>query len=268
MITFKDIVETNKQLSKTKKLINTIKKTESAYRCEATFNSRLMQDMNKLIGKYFTEKTKAYVHNYYDKSSKSEPSATLQISKAGIGKTNRWSTNITPFQHIISDASDDSYYDNKGMINTVINNKVVFDKCLSHMSENGKYILNSLKEAYEHNKINDPDTSEIITEIKALPEEAIIFKKIDLFIKISDNSNVTLNISRIKKDDSYSSNGNIFQLNSLNMKDERDFMYNLFVDNHAKELEKAINDYKEITTERLNTWKNFNEELNEKLKSF
>ena len=267
MITFKDIIETNKQLGKTQELINSIQKTESAYRYETGLNSKLMEQLNKLVGKYFTEKTKAYVHDYYDEKNKIK-SATLQISKAGIGKTGQYNTNITPFRELITSDGREGYYNSDGLIDTVIADKEVFYKCISHMSTNGKYILNTLKEVYEHHKINDPDSSKVVTKFKALPDEIEIFGQENLFIHINDNNNVRLEISKKKENDRYSNNETIFELNSLDIEDEKDFMYNLFVNNHVEEITKAIKDYKEITTERLNTWKNFNEELNEKLAKF
>ena len=265
MITFEDIINTNKQLGKTQKLIDIIKKTASAYSYEDNLNRSIMRNLNKLIGKYFTEKTKAYVHKYYDKQGIEK--GTLQISKAGIGKTNAWNTNITPFYNIIRDENEEDYYYRGGIIDTVINDNIVFKKCLSHLSDNGKYILNSLKDAYKNNKIKDPDNSTITTKIILSSEEAHIFKKKELLIYMSDDSDVNLHITNEKSQNNYEDNC-IFTLNILDLEDEKDFIYNLFVNSHAEEIEKAINDYTKKTNENLVTWKKFNEELTEKLAKY
>jgi len=84
---------------------------------------------------------------------------------------------------------------------------------------------------------------------------------------MSDDSDVNLHITNEKSQNNYEDNC-IFTLNILDLEDEKDFIYNLFVNSHAEEIEKAINDYTKKTNENLVTWKKFNEELTEKLAKY
>ena len=264
MITFKDVIETNKQLNKTQALVDRITKADSAYSHESELNRTLMVKLNKLIGKYFTEKKKAHAHTYVDASGIKE--ATLQISKVGIGKTHIYYSQINTFDNIVANPNGKGYRQN-GFIDTVVDDDKIFDECISHMSENGKYIFNSVKETYSKYKITDPDDSKVTTPIKATPEEAVMLGQSKLFIHITDDRNLSLSISTNSNIEQYH-NRDIFTLNSLKLDNPEDFIYNMFINNHATEIETALNNYQKLTDEKLKTWKDFNEALKEKLSKF
>jgi len=269
MITFEELKETKDKLKDAKALKNRLKNIESAYDKQTKFNRNLMQGLNKLISKYFTEKKKAYAHEYKDKAGKT--TATLQISKAGIGKTSSWNTNITPFTELIDINAKEYSHSNNGLIGEVIINKDIYDKVHSHLSTNGQYILESLKEVYENNKIVPPDCNKLKLIINSSEtEKDMLNVKGKTFIQIFDMGRCpTVSISTDEKhcDCRYNSE-HVFRLNDIKLNDERNFVYSLYTEYHAKELNEALDKYLEETKERMDTWNKFNEELKEKLAKF
>jgi hypothetical protein len=269
MITFKELNETKDELKDAKALKNRLKTIESAYDKQTRFNRKLMQQLNILIGKYFTEPKKAYAHEYKDSNGKT--TATLQISKAGIGRTLSWNTNITPFTALINTNEQQYTYSNKGLIGEVIIDKNIYGKVHSHLSSNGQYILESLKEVYENNKVVPPDCNKLNIAIRLSDvEKNILNVKKETYINIIDRGRVpTISISKEKDTDEYTyTNGQVFCLNDIDLNNERDFIYALYTQYHSKELNDALDKYLAETKERMDVWNNFNEELKEKLAKF
>ena len=268
MITFEDIEQTKSALNDAVVLQDRLLKTKSAYDTQTNMNRKLMQELNKLIGKYFTEPKKAYVHEYKDTVGKT--GSTLQISKCGIGKTPSYNTNITIFGELI-DNYDGYSYSSKGMIGEVIRHKNIYDKVYSHLSANGQYILKSLKETYEHNEITNPDKNELVIEIPSNKSERNVLNMSKTFIRITDRGHTPkIIISRKKEEESsyQRTNSVVFCLNDIKMNDERDFTYFLYTQYHVKEINDALDKYLEQTKERMDVWQGFNDELKQKLAKF
>ena len=266
MITFKDVIETKNNLKDANALKNRLEQTNSSYSEQTHMNNKLMQNLNVLIGKYFTEPRKAYAHEYIDAMGKT--TATLQISKAGIGKTPQWGSNINPFGSLLE--NDTSYYHSKGFIGEIIANKEIYDKVYSHLSKNGQYILQAVNETYEKHKIENPEEFNIYTKISLNNYEQALFKTDIVYIHICDDGNTpTVKIRKDKESkSSWDDHGVIYELNDIHIDKEEDYLFMLFTNYHAKELNDALDNYIEQTKERTAIWNNFNDELKQKLAKF
>jgi len=265
MITFNDIIGTKKELNDTIKLVERVKNLDSSYNYEKKLNEDLMKNANTLIGKYFREKVKAKFHTYIDVNN-GTTSETLEISKSGIGRTPKYCSNICLFERMVGETHSSSYYDS-GLINDVITEKEIFEKAKSHLSENAVYVLDSIKEVYEKHKIKPPASTNKQVRLGLNPEESNILSKQILHIDLSDSHNGIRMAFSKNKDTGYRQS-QIFELTSLELSSEPDFIWLLLVNNHREEITNIINNYIEETKENLDTWKAFNEELKEKLAKF
>jgi hypothetical protein len=258
MITFDDLVKTKSELNGAREIQKEINNLKSAFQYEQDINRHQMEQLNKLLGKYFREEKKAIIHTYQNINGWSGRNSTLQLSKSGIGKTSGWREQIEVFSNLLADKS---YYETKGLIGDVITKDELHNKTLSHLSEHGKTILNAVKEVYENTKITVPKETIIKNELNISKAEQSIFNNKKLYFTINDEyDNIRIIIS--------GNNGEIFIINSIDNTEEHDFIKYLLIQNHIKEIKDIINEYNEKTKVDKEKWNQFNIQLNEKIAKY
>lgn len=266
MITFKEVLDTQKEFKDTAELIDKIRTTQSTYKYIGELNRETMKTMNRILGKYFTEDKKAIIHEY----PKDEyHNYTLQLSKKGIGKTSGYRSQIEVFNYLIGHQEKKNR--RTEFINEVILKDEIFEKTKEHLSVNGKAILDIFKETYKEYPITSPNDSRVYIEIKPTKDEVELFHQPKIYIEIQDDeSDINVYISYKKADDkgSYPSRYPIFEVNKLTALADNDFIKTLFIYNHKDEIELAIQKYKDDTTPQRELWKNFNDKLNEGLAKY
>ena len=93
----------------------------------------------------------------------------------------------------------------------------------------------------------------------------------DAFIELKDDYKemvVEVKSEVAKNTNQYTKEGTIFKINNLDMNDEKDFQYFLFIHYHLKEFEDAFSQYMEKTKEHKARWTTFKELMNEKIAKY
>jgi len=279
MITFNDVMETKVAMKDAWDYREKIKATEASFNYMQTINSKTAEQMNTLLGRFFNEPKKLVAHTWL-KQDKYNSNATprkieLQMSKSGIGATGQ-GDRINVYKELID---TDNYYNSKGLVGDIIDDKDVYEKAYNILSPKGKDVLKSLKEARELSNIQHPKSTTIKYKLKLSEDEQDAFKlinkmigdnKADVYIELKDDYKEV--VVELKSDNAspnqYTREGTIFRVNNLDMNDEKDFQYFLFIHYHLKEFEEAFSQYIETTREHKSRWTTFKETINEKLAKY
>jgi len=275
MITFKDIGDTKIAMKDAWDYKEKICSIEASYNYMDKINTTTATQMNTLLGRFYNQPKKAVVHTWIRKNkyNANGQKMELQMSKSGIGATYAGGR-IDVYTGLIT---KDTYYESKGLLKDVIEDKKVYDKVFNFSSEKGKSVLKVLKEAAEETKIQHPESTTIKYSLKlsederecfGLKERGILDNKDDAYIEIKDSyKEMTIEVKSeyARSINNYSTEGLIFKVNSLDINDEKDFQYFMFVHYHLNEFENALRQYQDSTEEHKGRWTKFKEIMNEKL---
>jgi len=278
MITFNDIMDTKIAMKDAWDFREKIKDTEASFDYMQTINCKTAEQVNSLIGRFFNQPKKiaAYTWKRKNKYNTTPNNIDLQISKSGMGATHR-GNRIDAYTKLLD---DDSYYESKGMVGDVIDDKEVYDKTFACLSEKGQDVLSALKEAREASNIKHPKSTTIKYPLKLsederecfnLKDKSIVDFTEDAFIELKDDYKemvVEVKSEVAKNTNQYTKEGTIFKINNLDMNDEKDFQYFLFIHYHLKEFEDAFSQYMEKTKEHKARWTTFKELMNEKIAKY
>jgi hypothetical protein len=266
MITFKDVVETKKEMQNAIKLIDRTKNMESTTEYITKVNSKSAETINKLLGKYYRQPKKITLDSRIRNSNGySSSKINIQMGKSGIGYTS-WGSNMTPFNKLI--CLEKNQYHN-GYIGEIITKPELYEKALLNLSDKGKEVLKLLKEAYEETLPIEGDSIERTFDIPISPEEKSVmnFGNKMATITFSDDRSIQIKISKNNNTNSRYDD-NEFTIDELDINDREEFLKILFVENHAGELNKIIDDYLIETKEIRTKWENFEKAFNEKLAKY
>lgn len=280
MITFKDIMDTKLAMKDAWDYREKIKDTEASFNYMQTINNKTAEQLNTLLGRFFNQPKKLVAHTWL-RQTKYNSNGTprkieLQMSKSGIGATGQ-GNRIDVYKSLID---TDSYYESKGLVGDIIDDKIVYDKTYNVLSPKGQDVLKSLKEAKEVSNIQHPKSTTIKYPLKLSEEEQETFQLInkmvgdnkeDAYIELKDDYKemvVELKTDNAKNPNQYTREGVIFKVNSLDINNEQDFQYFLFIHYHLKEFEEAFSKYMETTKEHKARWTTFKELINEKLAKY
>jgi len=279
MITFKDIMDTKIEMKDAWDYREKIKTTEASYNYMQTINNKTAEQMNTLLGRFFNQPKKLVAHTWLRQTKyggNTPRKIELQMSKSGIGATGV-GNRIDVYKSLID---TDSYYESKGLVGDIIDDKIVYDKTYNALSPKGQDVLKSLKEAKEASNILHPKSTTIKYQLKLSEDEQDTFQLInklvgddkkDVYIELRDDNRevvVELKTDNAKNSNQYSRDGTIFKINNLEMNNEQDFQYFLFIHYHLKEFEEAFSQYIETTKEHKARWTTFKEVMNEKIAKY
>jgi hypothetical protein len=270
MITFKDIELTKAELGDTIKFIDNINKIECAASMIYDINYDAAKKASLLIGKFYNQPKKAIAHTWKRQSKYGGMNNTeLQISKSGIGATSGYRTQIEIYDKVLQ---DDGYNGSKGLIGDVIDDKEIYEKTLSNLPEKGKSVMNSIKEAREESNIQMPKFNTIKLPVNLSKEEMDIFhiKENNAQISINDSDReVYICFEYPIPSDGYNrTEKQVFKLNQLDIDNETEFQYILFVHYHLPEFKLALEQYIAATKDHKERWAKFKELMNDKLAKY
>jgi hypothetical protein len=281
MITFKDIIETKIAIKDAWEFKETINNTEASFDYMQTINLHTAAELNKLFGRFFNLPKKAVAHVWIRKNkynANSTRKIELQLSKSGVGATSE-GDRINVYDCLIDDK--DNYYESKGYIGDIINDAEVYDKMFNVLSPKGQDVLKALKEVTETTKVKHPKSTAIRYPLTISQEETEAFglsdgvlnsSKSNTYIELKDDSKemvVEVKNEKKKENDQYSyDKGVIFRINSLELNNEKDFQYLLFIHYHLDEFKMALNKYLEKTKEHKDRWTNFKELINSRIAKY
>ena len=281
MIEFKDILETRVAMKDAKSFKEKVCNVEASFNYMDKINSTTAAQMNSLFARFYNKPKKAVVHTWIksNRYNSGGQKIELQMSKSGIGATYAGGR-IDVYRSLIV---KDSYYGVQGLVKDVIEDKEVYDKSYEFVSDKGKGILKALKDAVEKTKIEHPEATTIKYNLTLTEDEKKCFGikeqqakeniHADAYIEIKDDyKQMTMEVkseyAKNHGNNNYSNNDELFKVNELNLKDEKDFQYFMFIHYHLNDFEKALNEYKETTKDHKERWTKFKEIMNEKLAKY
>ena len=266
MITFAELVMTKNGLEKVSELNKRIEKVPNATRITNHINCLSMQTINKLLGKYFNAPKKVVLKQISEKSKGYYGNGDrIEFSKAGIGFVNSYSKNNTPYRYFIVEKNS--------FVNMILKDDFVFEAAKKCMSEEGGKILDGVKEVYDNNKIVNLQNKQYGYDISFSVDEMNIFNLKDTngIITLEDKYE-RLNISVFQKSEfkkDYWGRKEICNLDNISdFKNTTNLIYGIFTNNHIEDFNKLIDNYENITTPQIESWKKFDAELKQKLAKY
>jgi hypothetical protein len=277
MITFKDIMETKIAIKDAWDFKEKVCNTEASYDFMQTINTATAKQSVALIGRFFNLPKKAIVHKWKHKSKYGGTNdMELQISKSGIGGTYAGSR----IQVYSSLFEEDSYYGTKGLVGDVIDDQEIYDKTFKILSIKGQDVLSALKESREVTKIKSPKSTIVKYPLLLSQEEQECFRIVNnsvlpikqhAYIELRDDDRemvVEVKSKHAQDTEENQRDGIIFKVNSLDMMEEKDFQYLLFIHYHLSEFETALTQYIEKTKDHKDRWEKFKEMMGAKIAKY
>ena len=280
MITFKDMVETKKEVKDAWKFREKIITTEASFDFMQTINVKTAAQINHLFGRFFNQPKKAVAHTWERKNNYNNMprKIELQLSKAGIGATDE-GDRIRVYDCLIEEK--ENYLGAKGLVQDVIKDNDVYDKLFKTLSPKGQDVLKALKESVEVTNIENPKATEFTYPLNISDEEKEIFGLKKDVLDLSNNKtyilledvgkeiHVEVKSEKKKEENQYTyDRGVVFKVNSLDIKNEKDFPYLLFMHYHLPEFQAAFDKYIEVTKEHKERWAKFKELMNSKIAKY
>jgi hypothetical protein len=273
MITFKDMNETKEKFPDAAETIRNTQTLESTYEYTDNINRKFLPIINTLLGKNLNQPNKAPdVYTWKRKTEYGEQGYNLQISNKGIGATSLHRYQIEPYEKLMKEhRENDEDWQSQGFIIDVIDDDKVFKATTEYLNPKGKDIMNIIKDVRNKTNVQLPKETEIHKMIFLSDDEREFFglsNKQGIIEIIDGGSNVEFTLSVLKDKDKEFEKDELFKINDLDFDDKEHFAYILFVINHKKDIEEAIEEYKNKTKSIKDAWENFDEQMKEKLAKY